>query len=167
MASALAVCFLVPPAFSPTAPADVVLPMAGFLVMGGLGAMFARSRSKTEESLRDSTRRFQMLADSAPVLIWEADPDGARQCFNEPWLRFTGRTLALTAFASVDDRVRLLSAGFQLHLAKPVDPGELSASVAAVSGRSFRLGRELRGSRIQLARIASSSPASKTCSRRT
>jgi CheY-like chemotaxis protein len=41
--------------------------------------------------------------------------------------------IALTAFASVDDRVRLLSAGFQLHLAKPADPSELTAGIAALA----------------------------------
>jgi CheY-like chemotaxis protein len=41
--------------------------------------------------------------------------------------------IALTAFASVDDRVRLLAAGFQLHLAKPADPSELTAGIAAVA----------------------------------
>jgi PAS domain S-box-containing protein len=44
--------------------------------------------------------------------------------------------IALTAFASRGDRVRLLSAGFQAHLAKPVDPAELMALVA-----SFARGR--------------------------
>jgi PAS domain S-box-containing protein len=43
--------------------------------------------------------------------------------------------LALTAFASTDDRVRLLSAGFQMHVAKPADPGELVAAIAAVLAR--------------------------------
>jgi CheY-like chemotaxis protein len=40
--------------------------------------------------------------------------------------------IALTAFASGDDRARVLSAGFRLHLAKPVQPGELTAAIAAV-----------------------------------
>jgi len=37
---------------------------------------------------------------------------------------------ALTAFASVEDRRRALRAGFHMHLAKPVEPGELIAVVA-------------------------------------
>lgn len=38
-----------------------------------------------------------------------------------------GRTpaIALTAYASAEDARRALSAGFQLHLAKPVDPDDL------------------------------------------
>jgi CheY-like chemotaxis protein len=38
--------------------------------------------------------------------------------------------VAVTAFASPEDRRRALAAGFQVHLAKPVDPGELTAVVA-------------------------------------
>jgi CheY-like chemotaxis protein len=48
-------------------------------------------------------------------------------------LRDTGAAVpavALTAYASRDDRIRLLAAGFQAHLAKPVDPVELVTVVA-------------------------------------
>ena len=37
---------------------------------------------------------------------------------------------ALTAYARVEDRVRALAAGFQVHVAKPIDPAELVAIVA-------------------------------------
>jgi len=43
---------------------------------------------------------------------------------------------ALTAFARSEDRTRALRAGFEMHLAKPVDPGELVASVATLVRRS-------------------------------
>jgi DNA-binding response OmpR family regulator len=42
---------------------------------------------------------------------------------------------ALTAFAREEDRVAALKAGFQMHLAKPIDPGALVAAVSAL-GRS-------------------------------
>jgi len=42
---------------------------------------------------------------------------------------------ALTAFARSDDRTKTLRAGFDLHLAKPIDPGELVASVATLVKR--------------------------------
>jgi CheY-like chemotaxis protein len=45
---------------------------------------------------------------------------------------------ALTAFARADDRTRVLESGFEMHLAKPVDPGELVASVATLVRRSHR-----------------------------
>jgi PAS domain S-box-containing protein len=42
---------------------------------------------------------------------------------------------ALTAFARSEDRTRALESGFEMHLAKPVDPGELVASVATLVRR--------------------------------
>ena len=42
---------------------------------------------------------------------------------------------ALTAFARSDDRTKALRSGFEMHLAKPVDPGELVASVATLARR--------------------------------
>ncbi|AMY10567.1 Sensory/regulatory protein RpfC [Luteitalea pratensis] len=43
---------------------------------------------------------------------------------------------ALTAFARASDRTKALRSGFEMHLAKPVDPGELVASVATLVARS-------------------------------
>jgi hypothetical protein len=42
---------------------------------------------------------------------------------------------ALTAYARAQDRAKALRSGFQMHLAKPVDPGELAAAVAALTRR--------------------------------
>jgi PAS domain S-box-containing protein len=42
---------------------------------------------------------------------------------------------ALTAFARSEDRVKALNAGFEMHLAKPVDPAELVAAVSALVRR--------------------------------
>lgn len=42
---------------------------------------------------------------------------------------------ALTAFARSEDRTRALRSGFEMHLAKPIDPGELVASVATLARR--------------------------------
>ena len=43
--------------------------------------------------------------------------------------------LALTAYAKASDRVRALAAGYQVHLAKPVEPAELALVVANLAGR--------------------------------
>ena len=43
---------------------------------------------------------------------------------------------ALTAFARAEDRRQALLAGFQTHVAKPVDPAELIAVVASLAGRT-------------------------------
>jgi signal transduction histidine kinase/CheY-like chemotaxis protein len=44
--------------------------------------------------------------------------------------------IALTAYARAEERVRALRAGFQVHLAKPVDPFELVMVVASQAGRN-------------------------------
>jgi CheY-like chemotaxis protein len=51
-----------------------------------------------------------------------------------------GRTpaIALTAFARSEDRMRALMAGYQAHVAKPVEPQELIVTVASVGGRVAR-----------------------------
>ena len=41
--------------------------------------------------------------------------------------------IALTAYARQEDRMRALAAGFQMHIAKPVEPAELIVSVAALA----------------------------------
>jgi signal transduction histidine kinase/CheY-like chemotaxis protein len=48
--------------------------------------------------------------------------------------------VALTAYARVEDRVKILNAGFQMHVSKPVEPTELVAVVASIT-------RELGGAR--------------------
>ncbi|MBV9867670.1 MAG: PAS domain S-box protein [Abitibacteriaceae bacterium] len=46
-----------------------------------------------------------------------------------------GRTpaVALTAYARVEDRMRVLGAGFQMHVPKPVEPAELVAVLASLA----------------------------------
>ncbi|WP_211293217.1 ATP-binding protein [Brunnivagina elsteri] len=44
---------------------------------------------------------------------------------------------ALTAYARTEDRMRAIQEGFQLHLPKPVEPGELTAVVASLAGRGM------------------------------
>jgi PAS domain S-box-containing protein len=46
--------------------------------------------------------------------------------------------LALTAFARAEDRTRAILEGYQMHLAKPVEPLELMAYVASLAGRTYR-----------------------------
>ena len=43
--------------------------------------------------------------------------------------------VALTAYATVEDRARALAAGFQVHVAKPIEPEALVRSIAAAAGR--------------------------------
>ncbi len=46
--------------------------------------------------------------------------------------------LALTAYARVEDRMRVLSAGFQMHVPKPIQPDELITVVSSISGVSIK-----------------------------
>jgi PAS domain S-box-containing protein len=42
---------------------------------------------------------------------------------------------ALTAYARSEDRTRALAAGFQIHLAKPIEPSELVTTIASLANR--------------------------------
>jgi CheY-like chemotaxis protein len=44
--------------------------------------------------------------------------------------------VALTAYARTEDRMQAILAGFQHHVAKPVEPAELIAMVASLCQRS-------------------------------
>ena len=46
------------------------------------------------------------------------------------------QAVALTAFARMEDRTQAMLAGYQMHLAKPVDPRELAITVASLAGRT-------------------------------
>jgi CheY-like chemotaxis protein len=41
--------------------------------------------------------------------------------------------VALTAFGHTEDRMKALSAGFQLHVGKPIEPRQLVSVVASVT----------------------------------
>jgi PAS domain S-box-containing protein len=45
---------------------------------------------------------------------------------------------ALTAYARVEDRMKVLRSGFQIHIPKPVEPAELITVVANLAGRTIR-----------------------------
>ena len=44
--------------------------------------------------------------------------------------------IALTAYAREEDRLKAFRAGYQMHLAKPVEPNNLTAVVASFAGRT-------------------------------
>jgi two-component system cell cycle sensor histidine kinase/response regulator CckA len=74
------------------------------------------SLETARNSLAESETRFRAVADQASVLIWLANPEGARTFFNDGWLSFTGRDAASAAGFGwtedlhPDDRPRCLDA---------------------------------------------------------
>ncbi|HEY6304540.1 MAG TPA: PAS domain S-box protein [Terriglobales bacterium] len=51
-------------------------------------------RRLAEEAVLESERRFRLVANTAPVMIWTSGLDKLCDYFNQPWLQFTGRSLA-------------------------------------------------------------------------
>lgn len=51
------------------------------------------ARKAVEYRLAESEQHFRTLANGGSTLIWTSDRDKLCDYFNEPWLRFTGRTL--------------------------------------------------------------------------
>jgi CheY-like chemotaxis protein len=56
---------------------------------------------------------------------------------NDPLIRDVAAA-ALTAYSRSEDRAKALRSGYELHLSKPIDPGELVAAMAALARRGFR-----------------------------
>ena len=94
-------------------------------------------------TLNSPLRALERIAEAAPdVLVVDLGMPGMdgfelitslRNSTNQAIRRIPAA--ALTAFARSEDRTRALRSGFEMHLAKPVDPGELVASVATLARR--------------------------------
>ncbi|MBL9136392.1 MAG: PAS domain S-box protein [Verrucomicrobiales bacterium] len=50
-------------------------------------------RQLADLSTKETDRRFALLANAAPVLIWTSGTDKLCDFFNDPWLAFTGRSM--------------------------------------------------------------------------
>ena len=50
-------------------------------------------RKQAEEGLRESEKRFRLVADTAPALIWMSGTDKLCTFFNKAWLEFTGQSI--------------------------------------------------------------------------
>ena len=70
---------------------------------------------------------IEMAGQDGYELLQRVRTDGSRQGLV---------AIALTAHARPEERLRALDAGFQWHLAKPIDPGELIVVIAALSAQA-------------------------------
>ncbi|MEI7595452.1 MAG: PAS domain S-box protein [Bacteroidota bacterium] len=50
-------------------------------------------RKRIEQELREKEFQYRNIADSGMAIIWTSGTDALCNYFNEPWLKFTGRTL--------------------------------------------------------------------------
>jgi PAS domain S-box-containing protein len=94
----------------------------------------------TARRRREAADEFRLMADSAPVMIWVADPEGQAVYFNRPWLQFTGRPLEAelglgwTEGLHIDDRARTLEA--YLGAIRRREPFELEYRLARHDGEA-------------------------------
>ena len=75
-----------------------------------IGLLWQRARNrKADLSLRESEKRFRLVADTTPALIWMCDKEGTVTYLNDRRIDFTGRDLATglgdvwSAFIHPDD----------------------------------------------------------------
>ena len=98
--------------------AGIVLIVVQLLLIVGLLRQRARKR-KTEAILRESEKRFRVMANTTPSLVWMCDKDGNVTYLNDRRIEFTGREPKAgfedtwTAFIHPDDRKKVISATTQ------------------------------------------------------
>ena len=97
-------------------------------------AIDVTERRRAERAMRESQRRFQVMANASPLLVWTAGSDGQRTFFNERWTSFTGRTLD-----------REYGQGW-LQAVHPEDVRRVERTIeaAAAAGEQFRMEYRLR-----------------------
>ena len=111
-----------------------------------LGAMLTRYGAETRAA-ESATEAIRILVEWRPdVLVSDIGmpgEDGYQLIANVRALPVEQGgaipAIALTAYASGQDRQRALSNGFQTHLAKPIEPSELAQAIARAAGRDEKV----------------------------
>jgi PAS domain S-box-containing protein len=104
-------------------------------VLGSAGAIVTSLGSAAEAMAQLAAAKPQVLISDIAM----PEQDGYDLIRQVRAAGLTARDLpavALTAFAHKDERRRALLAGFQMHVAKPVDPNDLTAVIATLAGRT-------------------------------
>jgi CheY-like chemotaxis protein len=106
------------------------------LERAGANVALAPSAMRGLELLRET--RFDILV--SDIGMPEMDGYGLIRRLRESENASNRHTpaIALTAFANKDDREEAIKAGYQMHLAKPVSPADLTRGVARVVNSSPR-----------------------------
>jgi CheY-like chemotaxis protein len=106
------------------------------VVLMGRGAQVVSVGSAVEALAEMERGRFDVLVSDIgmPLMDGYALIEKVRQLPKERGGRIPAA--ALTAYAGVEDRMRVLSASYQRHIPKPVEPAELTTVVANLAGRS-------------------------------
>src|SRR5262249_4527517 len=96
----------------------------------GATVNFAPNAMQALERLRDT--HFDVLV--SDIGMPEMDGYGLIRRLRETESAANRHTpaIALTAFANKDDREEAIKAGYQMHLAKPISPADLTRAVARV-----------------------------------
>jgi PAS domain S-box-containing protein len=104
-------------------------------VLTGHGAEVVSVGSASEALEEMERQRFDVLVSDIgmPLMNGYALIEKVRQLPEERGGRIPAA--ALTAYAGVEDRMRVLSAGYQMHIPKPVEPAELATIVANLAER--------------------------------
>ncbi len=92
------------------------------------------SQLRLEQELRESEQHFRTLADQGSALIWTSGLDMGCNYFNQPWLNFTGRTLAQELGSGWTEGVHL----------EDIERCLLTYKAAFVARRSFSMEYRLR-----------------------
>ena len=104
-------------------------------VLMGRGAEVVAVESGVEALAELERQRFDVLLSDIgmPEMDGYALIEKIRQLPAERGGRIPA--VALTAYAGVQDRMRALTAGYQTHISKPVEPAELATVVANLAER--------------------------------
>jgi PAS domain S-box-containing protein len=144
----------------PTLPATADGPPSGFVSLAGVSVLVVDDQADARELLTTILRHAGATAAAVPsaaealdtlhrhpvdVLVSDIGLPEEDGCALIRKVRELGPkkggmipAIAVTADARAETRARALSAGFQLHIAKPIDPAELTGVIAQIIGARSR-----------------------------